>query len=77
VTDLVVVDHGPRSLIVLPYPINPNNTSMAQWRSIPGIGNKRAVRIKAGGPISEIVQIEERLENTIPGWLKESISFKN
>ncbi len=77
VTDLVVVDHGPRSLIVLPYPIRPNNLSLAQWRAIPGIGNKRAARIKGGGPISEIAQIEDRLENPISGWLKASISLEN
>ncbi len=75
VTDLVVVDHGPRSLIVLPYPINPNNTSLAQWRSIPGIGSKRATRIKAGGPISDIKQIEERIENPLSEWMKRAITF--
>ena len=75
ISDVVVVDHGPRSLTVLPYPIHPNSLSMAQWRSIPGIGNKRAARIKAAGPIIDIAQIEERLEMFLPEWLRTSISI--
>ncbi|MDF1538246.1 MAG: radical SAM protein [Candidatus Thorarchaeota archaeon] len=75
ISDVVVVDHGPRSLIVLPYPIHPNKISLAQWRSIPGIGNKRAVRVKAAGPLTSVSQIEESLDNPLPEWLKQVIAF--
>ncbi|MHA1906628.1 MAG: radical SAM protein [Candidatus Thorarchaeota archaeon] len=75
VTDLVVVDHGPRSLIVLPAPIQANHLSIAQWRSIPGLGNKRAVRIKASGPYSNISQLEESLDIPLPEWLKSAIDY--
>jgi radical SAM superfamily enzyme with C-terminal helix-hairpin-helix motif len=75
VVDVVVVDHGPRSLIVLPYLIDPNKTSMARWKSIPGIGGKRATRIKAGGTISSVSQIEERLDNPLPEWLKQAFTI--
>ncbi|MFW9850488.1 MAG: radical SAM protein [Candidatus Thorarchaeota archaeon] len=74
-SNLVVVDHGPRSLIVLPYPIHANRLSIAQWRSIPGIGNKRAVRIKAAGPFSNLSQLEERLDSSLPEWLKPAIEY--
>ena len=44
--DVVVTQHGPRSLTVLPYPLMVNKMSLAQWRAIPGLGVKLAARIK-------------------------------
>ncbi len=76
ISDVVVVDHGPRSLTVLPYPIHPSKISLAQWRSIPGIGNKRAARVKAAGLLTSVSQIEERLDNPLPEWLKHTITFE-
>jgi len=76
ISDVIVVDHGPRSLRVLPYPINANILSMAQWTSIPGIGTKRAARIKAAGILTDIAQIEASLDAPLPAWVKEGLYFQ-
>ncbi|MHA2084435.1 MAG: radical SAM protein [Candidatus Thorarchaeota archaeon] len=75
VTDVAVVDHGPRSLTVLPFPFKAASASLAQWRAIPGFGAKRAARMKSGGQLESIEDIEKRLEMQIPDWLGHIISF--
>ncbi|MFW9907489.1 MAG: radical SAM protein [Candidatus Thorarchaeota archaeon] len=74
-SDVVVIDHGPRSLKVLPHPFMPNRASIAQWKSIPGIGAKRAVRIKGKESYSDMDELEAQLDTELPAWLKHSIDF--
>jgi radical SAM superfamily enzyme with C-terminal helix-hairpin-helix motif len=74
-TDLVVVDHGPRSLTVLPYPFRPQNASLAQWKAVPGIGAKRAVRIKGTPSISSLEELTEVLGTNLPSWFSKAIAF--
>jgi radical SAM superfamily enzyme with C-terminal helix-hairpin-helix motif len=74
--DVFVVDHGPRSLTVLPYPFKPKEASMAHWRSIPGIGSKRAARIKTAKHIQSINDLSDVLDMELPNWLAESLSFE-
>ncbi len=73
--DVFVVDHGPRSLTVLPYPFRPKDASMATWKSIPGIGSKRATRIKATKQIQSSDDLSKVLDMELPGWLEDSLSF--
>ncbi len=73
--DVMVIDHGPRSVSVIPHPFRINNTSMSQLESIPGMGSKRAARIKINAPFSNVTEIENVMEFEIPDWLRESIDF--
>jgi radical SAM superfamily enzyme with C-terminal helix-hairpin-helix motif len=73
--DVFVVDHGPRSLTVLPYPFKPHSASLNQWKSIPGIGSKRATRIRAVGELHSVDDISKALDMDIPDWLLQSLSF--
>lgn len=76
-TDVFVVDHGPRSVTVLPFPFQTNRASLSQWRAVPGIGNKRAARIKSAGPWHDVTHIEERLSMELPFWFKRCLSFES
>ncbi|TFH08988.1 MAG: radical SAM protein [Candidatus Thorarchaeota archaeon] len=73
--DVFVVDHGPRSLTVLPHPFRPQQASLSQWKSIPGIGSKRATRIRAAGNPHSVNDISMVLDMDIPEWLSQSLSF--
>ena len=73
--DVFVVDHGPRSLTVLLYPFRPKDASMAHWKSIPGIGSKRAARIKAARQLQSSEELSKILDMELPDWLEKSLSF--
>ncbi|TFF68546.1 radical SAM protein [Candidatus Thorarchaeota archaeon] len=77
VTDVVVTDHGPRSVTVLPHPFPINSASMSQLGAIPGIGSKRAARLKLGTPWRNITHIHSQLDIDIPSWLQNSIEFED
>ena len=74
-TDVFVVDHGPRSLSVLPYPLEVSKASLAQWKAVPGVGAKRAARIKGTETIVNVGQLENLLELELPTWLTRSLRF--
>lgn len=73
--DVFVVDHGPRSVTVLPYPMSVHTASIARWKAVPGIGSKRAARLKRsvilGG--SDLMSV---LEMQVPDWLLRSLDFE-
>jgi radical SAM superfamily enzyme with C-terminal helix-hairpin-helix motif len=75
--DVFVVDHGPRSLTVLPYPFSPSHLSLSQWRVIPGVGDKRAARIKAARSLSSIRDVSESLDMDLPDWLTRAMDFQS
>ncbi len=75
--NVFVVDHGPRSLTVLPYPFNPSQASLSQWRVIPGVGNKRATRIKATASLSSINDVSVSLDMDLPEWLTRAMDFES
>ncbi len=76
VTDVVVIDHGPRSVTVLSHPFPINSASLSQLSAIPGIGSKRAARLKLGAPWLSIAQIHSQLDIELQPWLQGSIAFE-
>ncbi|MHA2142417.1 MAG: radical SAM protein [Candidatus Thorarchaeota archaeon] len=74
--DVFVVDHGPRSLTVLPFPLKVNNVSLAQWKSLPGIGSKRAARIRTAESMTGSSHLESIIETEIPPWLTRALQFE-
>ncbi|MGD9381134.1 MAG: radical SAM protein [Candidatus Thorarchaeota archaeon] len=74
--DVFVVDHGPRSLTVLPFPLKVNNVSLAQWKSLPGIGSKRAARIRIEKSVDDLSHLESVIETDIPPWLTRALQFE-
>lgn len=48
--DVKIVDYGFRSITGIPFPLNINNASRETLEAIPGIGEKRAIRILANRP---------------------------
>ena len=73
--DVFVVDHGPRSVTVLPYPLKAEEATLNQWKAIPGIGAKRAARIKATPRIGSSRTLQDILEAEVPHWLSQAIAF--
>lgn len=49
--DLIITDHGQRSITGIEHPIDVNTASLGALASIPGIGSKRAARIFRARPI--------------------------
>jgi radical SAM superfamily enzyme with C-terminal helix-hairpin-helix motif len=74
VSDVFVVNHGPRSVSVLPFPLKANSATMAQWASIPGIGSKRAARLRKA-PVHSLGKAETVLDMKMPDWLARSLEF--
>jgi radical SAM superfamily enzyme with C-terminal helix-hairpin-helix motif len=70
-----VVDHGPRSLTVLPFPFRPSQASLFQWRALPGVGGKRATRIKATKSLNSVEDVSETLDMEFPEWLTRTMDF--
>jgi radical SAM superfamily enzyme with C-terminal helix-hairpin-helix motif len=75
IADVFVVDHGPRSLTVLPYPFKVGEASISQWQAVPGIGARRAARIKATDSIQNSDHLETLLETELPEWLTRTLNF--
>lgn len=62
-SDVVVVDHGPRSITALRYPFNLNTASFEELVHIPTIGEKRARRILLARPFRSFKEVAQTLEN--------------
>ena len=76
VLDVAVVDHGSRSVSVLPYPFFPNKATLTQWKTIPGIGARRAASLKSAHHLSSITEIENILDIEIPTWFSRTLRFE-
>lgn len=63
ISDVVVVDHGPRSITALRYPFNLNTASFEELVHIPTIGEKRARRILLARPFRSFKEVAQTLEN--------------
>ncbi len=62
-SDVVVADHGPRSITALRYPLNVNTASFDELVHIPTIGQKRARKILLARPFKSLEEVIETLEN--------------
>ena len=60
--DVVVVDHGYRSVTAVPYPLDVNSASMAELRTIPGVGTQRAGTIVANRPYESASEVAAAVE---------------
>ena len=58
-----VVDYGYRSITAVPFPIDINKASKETLQAIPGIGQKRALRILANRPFKNKKQLIEALDD--------------
>jgi len=48
--DVIITDHGQKSITGVEYPVDINTASMGQLQAVPGIGKKRAATIVRGRP---------------------------
>ncbi len=75
--NVFVVGHGPRSLKVLPFPFKVGRSSLAQWRAVPGIGSKRAARIKTVPLLESVIELETHIDTNLPEWFKRTLDFED
>jgi len=75
IRDVVVVDHGMRSVTGLPVPIEVNMLPVATLSWIPGVGRKMAGKIAARRPFSDLPEFQALVGPTpVDAWLSFSIS---
>lgn len=61
--DVAITSYGYRSVTGVEYPLDPNSASMAALSSIPGIGEKRAMRIVRHRPINSREDLRNALDD--------------
>lgn len=61
--NIVIVDHGPRSVTGVVYPLNLNQVTFEELTAIPRIGAKRAERIILNRPFKCFTEVEKALED--------------
>ena len=61
--DVVIVDHGYRSVTGLPLPLNINKMPLSALMKIPGIGAKRATKIASRRPFKDLSELGEVLHD--------------
>ncbi|MCD6103819.1 MAG: radical SAM protein [Thermotogaceae bacterium] len=61
--DIVIVDHGPRSVTGVTYPLNLNQVTFEELTAIPRIGAKRAERVILNRPFQCFTEVEKALED--------------
>ncbi|MFO7882219.1 MAG: radical SAM protein [Kosmotogaceae bacterium] len=69
-TDMIVVDHGKRSVTALPYNSSLNKLSIRELSYIPGIGKARAEKIVMNRPFLTWSGVTKVLGNEETGFLK-------
>ena len=60
--DVVVTDHGFRSVSGVPYPLDVNSASMDELRALPGIGKQRAGNIVVDRPYDTPTDVGDELD---------------
>jgi len=78
VIDVVVTDHGSRSVTGIPSPVDINRCSVEELEALPGIGEARARRIMQSRPFSRFDQLESVLdEPRLLDEFREILLFQN
>ncbi|MCD6208892.1 MAG: helix-hairpin-helix domain-containing protein, partial [Thermoproteales archaeon] len=57
--DVLVVDHGPRSVTGIPFPLNVNKAPASALAMVPGLGRAAVTRILAHRPFRSIDKLKE------------------
>ncbi|NMB24256.1 MAG: radical SAM protein [Firmicutes bacterium] len=65
ILNVVVIDHGYRSITALPVPFHINRASVARLAAIPGMGRRRATRVFLANPIADAHHLEEILDGQV------------
>lgn len=58
--DVVVVDHGSRSVLALPYPVDVNKADVRTLSHLPGLDRKKARLIASGRPYKSVEEVKRR-----------------
>ncbi|MGC8993972.1 MAG: radical SAM protein [Pyrobaculum sp.] len=59
--DVVVVDHGARSVLALPHPVNINTADKRVLRHLPGITGKKLKALIGGRPYKSLEEVKARV----------------
>jgi len=59
--DVVVVDHGSRSVLALPYPVDVNKADVRTLSHLPGLDRKKARLIASGRPYKSVEEVKRRV----------------
>lgn len=62
--DVLVVDHGPRSVTGIPFPLNVNKASASALAMVPGLGRAAVTRILAHRPFRSMDRLREVVGDT-------------
>ncbi len=62
--DVVVVDHLPRSIIAVPYPLNINKASPSLIKKLPGMDNRKLAEVLKHRPFKSIEEVKSILGET-------------
>ena len=74
--DVKVVDYGYRSITAVPFPMNINSAPRETLQAIPGVGEKRALRILANRPFKNEKQLINSMDDVdIAHKILEYVSF--
>jgi len=74
--DIIVTDHGFRSVTGIEYPFPINTASMAAISSLPGIGKKRAAKIVLARPIKNNDELAEAVGDAeVADRLRDIVTF--
>ncbi|MCL2143295.1 MAG: radical SAM protein, partial [Methanomassiliicoccaceae archaeon] len=75
--DIVVTDHGYRSITGIEYPFPINTAGMAAISSLPGIGKKRAARIMLARPIKNAGELAAAVGDAdVAGYLTDIVAYR-
>jgi len=75
--DVIVTEHGFRSITGIEYPFPINKVNMNAISSLPGIGKKRAAKIMVARPIRSLEQLIDAIGDvSVAERLKDIVSFE-
>jgi len=76
--NIIIVDHGYRSVTGIPNPLNINTCPRQTLEAIPGIGKKRAIRILRNRPFHSLKEFQKVLDDlSIIPYIHPIIQFDN